>query len=344
MVDLGLDWSDARPGGALCAAHGVKAVGRYLADDARGISAAEYADLTAHGIKVWLVYEGATRGMLNGAAQGTADALYTGRKLAALGLPLDSVVYWAADYAIGPNDISLIAATDAYVTAWNKIIPNGRRGGYGGLWYLHHISEDINFRWECASTSFRYGITQAAFPTHLQQTTIKPPIADTDHNYILNENFGAVGSASTTTPTSTSTPTASTLENDMPILVHVAPNMYIQGTARYQFNDADFKPVGVTAAQARDLMIAYLKTPAGGQFQANAVQRDVISQIMAKIYPTPAAPAVNTGAIATAVSTALKPLLTASESTVTLDASDITNIGNAAGAAAVAALKEQLSK
>lgn len=184
MTQLGLDYSYARPTPAQLKAAGVVGVGRYLATDRRGLSASEFKSYQAEGIGLWLVYEGVFTGMLNGEAQGVSDAHAALSRIAALGLPSDSPVYWAADFDIAPGSAE-IAKADAYVIGWNSVIPPGRRGGYGGLWYLKHVGADIDFRWECGSTRFRHGVTESEIELDLQQTTQAPPVANTDHNNVF---------------------------------------------------------------------------------------------------------------------------------------------------------------
>lgn len=188
---LGLDFSDARPGGALLKAHNVEAVGRYLATDSRGITAAEYADLQAHGIGLWVVFESQTTdlsvSMLNGYAKGVSDAQRAQAQIVAQGLPADTPIYWAADFDIAPGS-DRVSAAESYVDGWNTVIPAGRRGGYGGLWFLNYIHGrgKVDFLWECASTSFRHGVDPNSVPLHIQQTIDTPPIPGTDHNYIYD--------------------------------------------------------------------------------------------------------------------------------------------------------------
>lgn len=196
MTALGADYSWARPGGAALAAAGVKAVGRYLASDGRGITAAEYQNLTLHGVGVWVCREGAATGMLNGYGQGVADANAALRHIAAVGLPANIPVHWTADFDIGPGS-PRIAQAESYVDGWNTVIPAGRRAGYGGLWFLNYIQSrgKIEFLWECASTSFRHGVDPSSVHLHLQQTTNPPPLPGTDHNYIYDGAALAGGGA-----------------------------------------------------------------------------------------------------------------------------------------------------
>jgi hypothetical protein len=204
MAQLGLDYSTARPGGALLAAKGVKAVGRYLGTDSRCITSAEYQDLKAHGIDVWLVFESQTQdlstSMLNGYAKGVSDARRALAAIAAASLPASSPVYWAADFDIGPSGSvqPRVAPSESYVDGWNTIIPAARRGGYGGLWFLNYLhgKGKVDFLWECASTSFRHGVNPANVPLHIQQTVQAPPIAGTDYNNIFDTtSFAGNGGA-----------------------------------------------------------------------------------------------------------------------------------------------------
>ena len=83
----GVDYSWARPGGALLASRGVKLAGRYLwaSEGNKGISRAEYDDLKAHGIDVFFFYETSAEDSMAGgfdvgvkhakAAQGFLDKL-----------------------------------------------------------------------------------------------------------------------------------------------------------------------------------------------------------------------------------------------------------------------------
>lgn len=203
MTELGADYSTARPGGAALRAKGVVAVGRYLASDGRGITAAEYEDLTAHGVGVWVVRETQTWNlsvsMLNGYAKGVADATAALDQFPRVGLPASLPVFWAADFDIAPGS-PRVAEAEAYVDGWNTVIPPGRRGGYGGLWFLAYLHGrgKVDFLWECASTSFRHGMTPSQVPLSIRQTTQAPPLPGTDHNEIFD-----------LTPT--------TLEADMPL-------------------------------------------------------------------------------------------------------------------------------
>lgn len=195
MAALGCDYSWGRPPVASLKAAGVSAVGRYLATDGRGITAAEYQDLRNQGLGVWVVIEhqstDLSTSILQGRAKGIADAQEALSQVKAVGLPPGIPIFWAADFDIGPGS-SRVAQADAYVDGFNTVIPRGRRGGYGGLWYLKHVHDagKVDALWECASTSFRHGVDPGSVPLHLQQTTKTPPVPGTDHNYIFSMPAG----------------------------------------------------------------------------------------------------------------------------------------------------------
>lgn len=187
------DYSYARPGGAVLASHGITAVGRYLAADGRGLTRAEYDDLVAHGVHVWLVYEGTAQGMLNGRAQGVKDAEFAQSKIAELGLPADSPVYVTADFDC--YTVGQFAACDAYLVGWETVIPVGRTGIYGGLYYLKHVHDAglASGFWESASLSFRHGVTPAQMPVQIRQTLANPGVPNLDSDTILATEYGAIG-------------------------------------------------------------------------------------------------------------------------------------------------------
>jgi hypothetical protein len=194
VVELGADYSWARPGGATLAAAGVKAVGRYLATDGRGITAAEYQDLTAHGIGVWLCREGGSSGMLNGYGQGVADAQIAVQQIAAAGLPADSIVYATADFDVSSAQFP---ACDAYMQGFTSVLGTvARQGIYGGLHYMNHVNAAglaVGF-WQAGATSWNHG-ESPQMPINFEQTTNTPPVAGTDHNFIYNFTTTAGGNA-----------------------------------------------------------------------------------------------------------------------------------------------------
>lgn len=243
-MSLGLDYAFARPGGAQLKAHGVVGVGRYLVSDSRGLTAAEVADYKANGVGLWVVYEGNATGMLNGKAQGVTDAHSALTQAAKLGLPSDVVIYWAADFDIAPGSAD-IAKADAYVAGWNSVIPEGRRGGYGGLWYLQHVGGSIDHRWECASTSFRHGVDPASVDLDLQQTVQAPPLADTDYNNVFKTGsfVGQTSTTISTAPTGSGQPMGVAMAQNYPFMFRANTNdvitVALSNTQQFNVSSAD---------------------------------------------------------------------------------------------------------
>lgn len=194
-MELGADYSYARPGGAALKAAGVSYAGRYLADDDRGITAAEYQDLLAYGIGVWLIREGRANGMLGGFNQGSADAQIAVQQIALVGLPPGSVVFATADFDVETD--AQFAALDDYLRGFASVLGVARVGIYGGLHYLNHAYQAglATHFWQAGATSWDHG-EQPLMPLAFHQTTLTPPVPGTDHNYVLDTTATAGGSAS----------------------------------------------------------------------------------------------------------------------------------------------------
>jgi hypothetical protein len=166
------------------AAAGVQAVGRYLADDSRGITAGEYQDLVANGVRVWVCKEGTATQMLNGFGQGVADAQAAQAQLVAAGIPADSMIYATADFDVSANQFP---ACDGYMQGFASVLGLSRTGIYGGGYYLNHV-HDLNLAsgyWLSASTSFAHG-EAPRFTANFEQTTLTPPLPGMDHDYIYD--------------------------------------------------------------------------------------------------------------------------------------------------------------
>jgi hypothetical protein len=182
MAALGADYSWARPGGAALHAAGVSGVGRYLATDGRGITAAEYQDLRMHGLDVWVCREGAAAGMLSGRAQGVADAQLAEQQIGVVGLPANIPVFATADFDV---QSSQFAACDDYLRGFASVLGVGRVGIYGGLHYMNHAYAAglATHFWQAGATSWDHG-ESPQMPINFQQTTNTPPLPGTDHNFI----------------------------------------------------------------------------------------------------------------------------------------------------------------
>lgn len=193
MAELGADYSSARPGGARIQAAGIKGVGRYLADDSRGITAAEYIDLKNYNIPVWLCREGAASGMLGGRAKGISDAQIAIQQIKLAGLPLNSAVFATADFDVQDSQFGVC---DEYMRGFASVIGIGLTGIYGGLHYMNHVydSKLATHFWQAGATSWDHRET-AKMQISFRQTTLTPPLPGTDHNYIYTSTSFAGGGA-----------------------------------------------------------------------------------------------------------------------------------------------------
>jgi len=269
---LGADYSWARPGGAALKAAGVVAVGRYLATDGRGITAAEYDDLRTHGIGVWLVREVSASGMLGGRPRGVADGQVAQQQIDAAGLPGNTLVYAAADWDVTDAQF---AACDDYLSGFASVLGATRTGIYGGLHYLNHAHQAglaVSF-WQAGATSWDHR-EAPLMPIAFHQTTQTPPLPGTDHNEIFDL-------------------TTTTLEADMPLT-----QADLQAVANYLLNYAAFDKgpsVSVVLREAHNvyagLYVGGPSVPGGGPIVS------LIDGLPARVAQTP----VDVQAVAQAV-------------------------------------------
>lgn len=121
-------WADyvGYPGGAALAAAGFTGVIRYvgIGGAAKRLTAAEYADLTAHGLRVLGVVESTTTEADNGYAAGVADARATLADLAQLSTPVP--------FVFATNDKPTYVQADVdYVRGFRDVLGMHRTGAYG---------------------------------------------------------------------------------------------------------------------------------------------------------------------------------------------------------------------
>lgn len=189
----GADYSFARPGGAALAGAGISSVGRYLGDpgDGRCLTASEYADLTSHGIDVWLIREAGGQEMLGGNAAGVQQAQIAQAAIQRLGLPADSAVYFTADFAVQPSQYG---ACDDYLRGAASVLGSvDRVGVYAGVPYLIHVKGwgGAAYWWKPGASSWSAG---QSTPVHLEQLVGSAAgISGTDANIIHESDHGQIG-------------------------------------------------------------------------------------------------------------------------------------------------------
>lgn len=101
MTDYALDYSAGAPAATAVRAAGYSGVARYIGFDPalrpKCITAAEYADMTAHGVGVALVYENVTGDALDGRTAGIVAATRARHWADVIGFPADRPIYMACD-------------------------------------------------------------------------------------------------------------------------------------------------------------------------------------------------------------------------------------------------------
>ncbi len=220
----GVDYSFARPGGAVLAAAGKRFAGRYLWPDGKGLTAVEAADLNAHGIAIFAIFEGSALGVRGGRAQGVADAQAARSYLIPASLPATTVVYFAADFdAQSPTDLALI---DEYLDGAASVIGRNRVGIYGGFHVIVHVQATHTAAWFFQTYAWSGG--QVAPGIHLLQYSNSEMGGQVDFVRSYQADFGQAGitRSGTTSPASVGPTVAirNTLTNgeDMEIIVVIA--------------------------------------------------------------------------------------------------------------------------
>lgn len=147
MTVEGIDYSDARPGGAYIASHGKHFAVRYLyppVAGGKGLSASEVRDLQAHHIDIVLVFEGTAGGAANGRSQGVKDAKAALALLKALPLDQDLPIYFAVDF---DPTLGEWGAIDSYFSGVTSVLPHARAGVYGGYATVTRLQKTKAVAW-----------------------------------------------------------------------------------------------------------------------------------------------------------------------------------------------------
>lgn len=181
-----VDYSFARYTVAQLKAAGITAVIRYLTGAGKAISAEELAADLFGGLSVVLVFENSATDASGGFATGAAYARQANAALAALGLPLSTPVYFAAD-----TDYPNPAAAVPYYQGIASERPGPTNGCYGegALIDLCFTDGLVGYGWESESTSFPGNGTLDP-NVALWQKFSGAPLPSTDLDLIERADFG----------------------------------------------------------------------------------------------------------------------------------------------------------
>lgn len=181
-----VDYSFSRFTVAQLRAAGVTVVCRYLTGSGKAISAQELAADLFGGIAVVLVFEVGANDASGGFAAGAANARAANAALLALGLPLSTPVYFAAD-----TDYPNPAAALPYYQGIASVRPGSTNGCYGEAALIDLLFADglAGFGWESESTSFP---GNGALSPHvaLWQKVSGAPLPGTDLDVVEKADFG----------------------------------------------------------------------------------------------------------------------------------------------------------
>lgn len=128
-MTLWVDYSAGQPGGAALKAAGITGAIRYVGTPgrAKNITAAEYADLIAHGIAVLLVHENVTGDVLRGSSGGVMDAQASQADARNCGIPESVGIASSADQHLTAAQVT--ASLD-YQAGFHSVL-GARTGAYG---------------------------------------------------------------------------------------------------------------------------------------------------------------------------------------------------------------------
>lgn len=154
MTNLGLwvDYSAGRPGGAALKAAGIVGALRYLDAGSPGklITAVEYTDLVAHGVRVLLVVELGVHDAEGGYSAGVVAAQRAVATARSLGIPDSVGIASAADEHLSATQVP--TSVD-YVRGFRDVLGLARTGCYGFAEHVDavHTAAMATWFWKCGS-------------------------------------------------------------------------------------------------------------------------------------------------------------------------------------------------
>lgn len=199
MATEGIDYSWARPGGRNIKNAGKQFVVRYLFADGeggKGLDASELADLVNNGLEIVLVYEAYAASMKEGYNTGVAHAKAAQAEINRLGLPANSVVYFAADWDASAAEQ---AAIDDYNNGAASVIGRERVGIYGSADVMTRTMASKSATWFWQTYAWSRGRVQEGI--HLYQYLNGQNLnGAVDYNRTSLDNYGQVSKAGSIAP------------------------------------------------------------------------------------------------------------------------------------------------
>lgn len=201
----GLDYSWARPTGAVIKRAGFNFVVRYIpypGNGGKGLTAAERDDLRANGLDIAMVFESFANRALQGHAAGAADATASKQQMAALGFPASTPVYFAVDFDAAEAQQPEI---DDYLRGAASVLGPDRVGVYAGYWIVKRCHENGTAKWLWQTYAWSGGNVHPAI--HIYQYLNGQNVnGSVDFNEAKQSNFGQWRASATATPASAPAP------------------------------------------------------------------------------------------------------------------------------------------
>lgn len=173
----GVDYSSGRPGGAALKAAGKSFACRYLSHTAsKNLTAAESADLAAHGVSCVVVWETTASRAAASRAAGAADATEAAEQAKACGQPADRPIYFAVDWDASPTLVV------PYFQGVASVLSLDRTGAYGGFKVVKYLLDHglIRWAWQTAAWSAGQWDPRAHIRQYAKTTTIGGVSCDVD--------------------------------------------------------------------------------------------------------------------------------------------------------------------
>lgn len=199
MATEGIDYSWARPGGRTIKNAGKQFVVRYLWPDGeggKGLDPGELADLVNNGLEIVLVHQAAADTIKGGRAVGVAQANTAQREIERLGLPKNSVVYFAADWDAQAWEQPVI---DEFLRGAASVMGIDRVGLYGSADVMQRTMQSGTAKWFWQTYAWSRGRVQEGI--HLYQYSNNVNLnGAVDLNRTSLANYGQVSKAGQITP------------------------------------------------------------------------------------------------------------------------------------------------
>ena len=183
----GVDYSWARPGGALLVERGKSFAGRYLYSGGKGLSNGELADLRAYGIEIFVIYQEGTGEWADGFGAGARQAIQAQGQLDALDLPRELPIYFTCDSETGNSNLG---AVQEFARGAASVLGAARTGIYGSYAVVESVVGSGNATWGFQTLAWSGGRLSARANLYQYQIDISWPGGAVDYVRSLTPEYG----------------------------------------------------------------------------------------------------------------------------------------------------------